>query len=131
MNVTADGNDLGFMAADIRARDVSASNGGGAGFFAPTGKITGVNIHADNNDPVGVEGARLSLTDSTASGNVAFGVRALAGPAKLVRTTVTGNGIRDVLSARPPQVSGATCGTSARWIPPNGIGAPWGVCSGD
>jgi hypothetical protein len=28
MNVTADGNDLGFMAADIRARDVSASNGG-------------------------------------------------------------------------------------------------------
>ena len=80
---------------------------------------------------MGVEAARLSLTDSTVTGNVAFGVQALAGPVKLVRTTVTGSSLRDVLSARPPQVSALTCGTSARWIPPNGIGESWGVCAGD
>lgn len=130
-HVVADGNYASFTAADIQARDVSASNGSGAGFYAPTGKVTGADVHADNNDPTGVVAARLSLTDSTASGNVAFGVQALAGPVKLVRATVTGSGIRDVLSARPPHVAGSACGTSARWIPPNGIGEPWGVCAGD
>jgi hypothetical protein len=130
-NVAADGNDVGFIGAGIRARDVSATNGSGAGFLVPTGKMIGINIHADGNDPIGVEAARMSLTDSTAIGNTAFGVLASTGATKLRGTTVTGSGIRDVLSARPPQVSQLTCGTSARWIPPNGIGAPWGVCAGD
>jgi hypothetical protein len=130
-SVIADGNDASFTAGGIRARDVRAMNGGGAGFLVPTGSMTGVNVQADGNDPTGVEAARLRLKDSSASGNVAFGVVALTGAAKLLHTTATGNGIRDVVSARPPHVSDSTCETSAEWIAPNGIGGPWGVCSGD
>ena len=129
--VVATGNDSSFVAASIRARDVTASNGSGAGFVVPTGKMIGINVHADDNDPAGVVAARVSLTDSTAIGNTAFGVQTLTGAAKLRRTTVTGSSLCDVLSARPPQVSELTCDTSARWIPPNGIGESWGVCAND
>jgi hypothetical protein len=130
-DVVATNNDGSFIGANIRARSVTASNGTGAGFLAPTGKVTGTDIHADGNDPVGIDAARVSLADSTAIGNTAFGVLSQVGPAKLVRTTVTGSDLRDVVSAKPPQVDALTCETSARWIAPNGIGAPWGVCTGD
>ena len=130
-DVVATGNDASFIGSSIRARNVTASNGTGAGFLAPTGKMTGVDVHADNNDPDGIDVARVILTDSTAIGNTAFGVRALVGGAKLVRTTATGNGLRDVVSAKAPRVDALTCDTSARWIPPNGIGAAWGVCTAD
>ena len=130
-NVAANGNDASFTGASIHASDVTASNGTGAGFFAPTGKVIGVNVHADDHDPAGVSAARVDLTDSTATGNDAFGVQAVQGAVKLLRTTVTGNGLRDVVSARPPHVSQSPCDTSARWIPPNGIGAAWGACSAD
>ena len=75
--------------------------------------------------------ARLLLKDSTASGNGVFGVRALAGSVRLLRATVTGNAFRDVVSAAAPHVSASTCTTSAEWLPPNGLGAPWGVCTTD
>jgi hypothetical protein len=129
-NVIADGNYAGFTAAGVRAQNVSVS-GSGAGFNVPGGEVTGVDVHADGNDPSGVVAGRLRLKNSTANGNAAFGVMALAGATKFLDTTVTGNGIRDVVSARPPHVALSTCGTSARWISPNGLGLPWGVCSGD
>ena len=129
--VTADGNDIGLVAASIRARDTSASGNDGAGLYAPSGGVKAVNVHADDNAVDGVTAARLLLKDSTASGNGVFGVRALAGSARLLRATVTGNAFRDVVSAASPHVSASTCTTSAEWIPPNGIGAPWGVCTAD
>lgn len=88
-------------------------------------------IHADGNGVDGVSAARVILKDSTASANAVFGVGAVAGAARLVRATVTGNTFRDVVSARQPHLVVSTCTTSAMWIPPNGIGAPWGVCTGD
>jgi len=129
--VTADGNGVGFVAASIRARDTSASGNDGNGFYAPSGGVMAVNVHADGNGVDGVTAARLLLKDSTASGNGLFGVRALAGSARLVRATVTGNALRDVASAGAPHLSASTCTTSAVWLPPNGFGAPWGVCSAD
>jgi hypothetical protein len=109
MNVAADGNDLGFKAATSAPRR-EREQWRRRGILRADRQDNGRQHSRDNNDPVGVEGARLS--SRTAPAVTCLGVRALAGPAKLVRTTVTYR-IRDVLSARPPQVSGSTCGTSA------------------
>ena len=100
---------------------------------APTGKVKGIAVHADDNGGDGVTASRISLRDSTANGNDVFGVRALKSAVYLVRTTVTGSGVAyaDVASVYRPHLTDSTCGTSAHWIPPSGFGGPWGVCSGD
>jgi hypothetical protein len=154
-NVSADGNNnSGFLAKDIDATNVSASNSLGFGFAAgierfrrpghssgPFGRIRGTDITATGNGQAGVFSTdTFKIVNLTATGN-GF---ALGGPQSggivgtkggvLKNSTVTGNvngpahDPLDVFTAKPPHLIDTICGTSGRY-PDKAVS--WGVCSDD
>jgi hypothetical protein len=94
----------GFFGARVVADAVQAS-GNASGFLAS--RITGRNLSVTNNGNFGLASDRLSLRDSTVTGNDGA------------------PGGVDISVNRKPRVFNSTCGLCTG---PNG---PWGICTGD
>lgn len=117
------------LAGSIRVSDSVAS--GNQIAFAAGKQITALRSSATGNRTGLLAQVAVRATDTQLTGNSVVGIDcwngARLGSVALRDSTVTDNGIYDILSGRLPRLFGSTCGVSHA----AGTGDSWGVCTDD
>lgn len=111
----------------LTVTNVVANNNAGHGLFAVK-RLTGYGVTAIANI-TGVESwGRVALTNLVATNNQYYG--AAARSLRLTDSTLTGNGLGDLVSGTRPLLTDTVCGMSVR-VEDGSVVGNWGVCAND